>query len=61
MINFSMKLAEGLGTAGWVIGFLAGLGLFMILVGLLILLFMAAGDIVFGKEDKEEDHDDVDD
>ena len=37
MINFSMKLAEGLGTAGWVIGFMAGLGAFLIFAGILVL------------------------
>lgn len=55
-----MKLAEGLGTAGWVIGFVAGLGGFLVLVWILIMLFIHAGNILFN-ENEEEEHDDADD
>ena len=37
MIQFGAKLAAGLGTAGWVIGFMAGIGAFLIFAGILML------------------------
>ena len=40
MIGFAEKLAEGLGTAGWVIGFLAGIGAFLIFAGCLVLVLI---------------------
>ena len=40
MIQFGAKLAAGLGTAGWVIGFMAGIGAFLIFAGILMLLLI---------------------
>lgn len=61
MIGFGAKLAEGLGTAGWVIGFIAGLGAFLILAGILMLALIEVAK-AFDKDEKEEEkHDDADD
>ena len=60
MIGFGAKLAEGLGTAGWVIGFIAGLGAFLILAGILMLALIEVAR-AFDKDEKEDEkHDDVD-
>ena len=58
MIGFSAKLAAGLGTAGWVIGFIAGIGGFLVLTGILILLLIEVAKIFDGKGG--ENHDDAD-
>ena len=61
MIGFGAKLAEGLGTAGWVIGFMAGLGAFLLLAGILMLALIEVAR-AFDKDEKEEEkHDDADD
>jgi len=61
MIGFGAKLAEGLGTAGWVIGFIAGLGAFLILAGILMLALIEVAR-AFDKDEKEDEkHDDADD
>lgn len=60
MIGFGAKLAEGLGTAGWVIGFIAGLGAFLILAGILMLALIEVAR-AFDKDEKEDEkHDDAD-
>ena len=62
MIGFGAKLAEGLGTAGWVIGFMAGLGAFLILAGILMLVLIEVAKAFDGPnaKEKEEKHDDAD-
>lgn len=63
MIGFGAKLAEGLGTAGWVIGFIAGLGAFLILAGILTLALIEVAKAFDGPtndKEKEEKHDDAD-
>ena len=60
MIGFAEKLAVGLGTAGWVIGFLAGIGAFLIFAGCLVLVLIEVAK-AFDKDEKEDKHDDADD
>ena len=50
MTNFGMKVAEGLGVAGWIIGLLAGLGVFSLVIVAVIYAILA----VFDDEDKED-------
>lgn len=50
MTNFGMKVAEGLGVAGWIIGLLAGLGVFFLVIVAVIYAILA----VFDEEDKED-------
>ena len=59
MIGFAEKLAEGLGTAGWVIGFLAGIGAFLIFTGILVLVLIEVAKAFDSKEEGEK-HDDTD-
>lgn len=49
MIDFGQKLIDGLGAAGWVIGFMAGLGVFLLICGTIGYAMMC----VFGGEEEE--------
>ena len=60
---FTEQLLKGLGVAGWLIGFLAGMGVFLILVGIVVLAFQWLAQMLDNREDeKEAEHEhDVDD
>lgn len=53
-VSFAQNLLNGLGAAGWVIGLLAGLGLFMVFVGLLVLAALTVADWLDRRAGKEE-------
>ena len=50
--EFARQLVAGLGAAGWVIGLMAGLGGFLLIVG----IFGYAMMCVFGGEETEEEN-----
>lgn len=52
---FAEQVLRGLGTAGWLIGLLAGLGMFLIVVGILGLLVIHAAGIIWPAEDAEKE------
>ena len=54
---FAKSMLAGLGAAGWVIGFVAALGVFLIGAGILMLLCIEVGkaiDVMLGAKDKKE-------
>ena len=51
MIEFGQRVAEGLCAAGWALGFAAGLGVILLIVG----LFGYALMCVFDGEDEEQE------
>ena len=53
MIEFGLRVRDGLCAAGWVLGLIAGLGV----IGLVLGLFGYALMCVFGGEDKMEEED----
>ena len=53
---FGEQILRGLGMAGWCIGFLAGLGVFLIVVGVIGLLLIEAAKIIWPADaDKPEE------
>lgn len=52
MSGFCERVADGLSAAGWVIGLMAGLGAFLIVVG----IFGYAMLCVFGGEETEDEN-----
>ena len=53
---FAKSMLAGLGAAGWVIGFVAALGVFLIGAGILMLLCIEVGkaiDAMLGAKDKK--------
>ena len=56
MISFGEQLLNGIGAAGWAIGFLAALGAFLIFAGILVLGVIAIAGAFDGptKDDNEE-------
>lgn len=52
MTEFARQLVAGLGAAGWAIGLMAGLGGFLLIVG----IFGYAMMCVFGGEETEEEN-----
>ena len=52
MMEFGHRVAEGICSAGWALGFVAGLGVILLIVG----LFGYALMCVFGGEETEEEH-----
>ena len=52
MMEFGQRVAEGICSAGWALGFVAGLGVILLIVG----LFGYALMCVFGGEETEEEH-----
>lgn len=60
---FGEQVLKGLGAAGWCIGLLAGLGAFLIVVGIIGLLLIETAKIIWPEDEKEEEvleHDDTD-
>ena len=60
---FGEQILRGLGVAGWIIGLIAGLGVFLIVVGIIGLLLIEAAKIIWPADEKEEEvleHDDTD-
>ena len=60
---FGEQILNGLGVAGWIIGLIAGLGGFLIVVGIIGLLLIEAAKIIWPADEKEEEvleHDDTD-
>ena len=60
---FGEQILNGLGVAGWIIGLIAGLGGFLIVVGIIGLLLIEAAKIIWPANEKEEEvlgHDDTD-
>ena len=60
---FGEQVLQGLGAAGWIIGLIAGLGGFLIVVGIIGLLLIEAAKIIWPEDEKEEEvleHDDTD-
>lgn len=60
---FGEQILRGLGVAGWIIGLIAGLGGFLIVVGIIGLLLIEAAKIIWPADEKEEEvleHDDTD-
>ena len=56
-MNFGEMLARGMGVAGWLIGFVAVLGGFLIVVGIIGLLLIEAAKIIWPAEDTEKGKD----
>lgn len=54
---FSEQVLKGLGAAGWCIGLIAGLGGFLIVVGIIGLLLIEAAKIIWPADEKEEEED----
>ena len=55
---FGEQILRGLGVAGWCIGFLAGLGVFLLVVGIIGLLLIEAAKIIWPADaDKPEEGD----
>lgn len=57
MITISRQMLAGMGAAGWVIGFIALLGGFLILVGIVVLALIHVANALDGP--KEADHGDA--
>ena len=60
---FGEQILRGLGVAGWIIGLIAGLGGFLIVVGIIGLLLIETAKIIWPADKKEEEvlaHDDTD-
>lgn len=60
---FGEQILRGLGVAGWIIGLIAGLGAFLIVVGIIGLLLIEAAKIIWPEDEKEKEvleHDDTD-
>ena len=57
-MNFGEQVMAGLGVAGWMIGFLAGLGVFLIVVGLVVLTFQWLAQMLDDNEEREEETED---
>ena len=60
---FGEQVLKGLGAAGRCIGLLAGLGAFLIVVGIIGLLLIETAKIIWPEDEKEEEvleHDDTD-
>ena len=60
---FGEQVLRGLGVAGWIIGLIAGLGGFLIVVGIIGLLLIETAKIIWPADEKEEEvleHDDTD-
>ena len=60
---FGEQILRGLGVAGWIIGLIAGLGGFLIVVGIIGLLLIEAAKIIWPADEKGEEvleHDDTD-
>ena len=55
---FTEQLLKGLGVAGWLIGFLAGMGVFLIVVGLVVLTFQWLAQMLDDNEEREEETED---
>lgn len=55
--TFGDMLRQGVNTAGWVIGFIAALGLFLLVVGIIGLLAIHCGNIVYGTDTKKGEDD----
>jgi hypothetical protein len=52
---FGEQILRGLGAAGWCIGLLAGLGGFLIVVGIIGLLLIEAAKIIWPADEKEKE------
>lgn len=52
-VSFAQNLLNGMGAAGWVIGLLAALGLFLVFVGLLVLAALTVAEWLDKREEKE--------
>ena len=60
---FGEQILRGLSVAGWIIGLIAGLGGFLIVVGIIGLLLIEAAKIIWPADENEEEvleHDDTD-
>ena len=60
---FGEQILRGLGVAGWIIGLIAGLGGFLIVVGVIGVLLIEVAKIIWPADNKEEEvleHDDTD-
>ena len=61
MISFGEQLLNGIGAAGWAIGFLAALGAFLIFAGILVLAVIAIAGAFDGPATKDNDIEEVKD
>lgn len=61
MISFGEQLLNGMGAAGWAIGFLAALGAFLIFAGILVLGVIAIAGAFDGPTAKDNDIEEVKD
>jgi hypothetical protein len=52
---FGEQILRGLGAAGWLIGLIAGLGGFLIVVGIIGLLLIEAAKIIWPADEKEKE------
>ena len=52
---FGEQILRGLGAAGWIIGLIAGLGGFLIVVGIIGLLLIEAAKIIWPAEDAKKE------
>ena len=52
---FGEQILRGLGVAGWIIGRIAGLGGFLIVVGIIGLLLIEAAKIIWPADEKEKE------
>ena len=50
MTTFWTEMLRGMGAAGWAIGFIAALGIFLILAGVLVLGIIAIADALDRRE-----------
>ena len=59
MISFGEQLLNGIGAAGWAIGFLAALGAFLIFAGILVLGVIAIAGAFDGPTTNDNDIEEV--
>ena len=59
MISFGEQLLNGMGAAGWAIGFLAALGAFLIVAGILVLTVIWIANAIDGPTTKDNDNEEV--
>ena len=52
---FGEQILRGLGAAGWIIGLIAGLGGFLIVVGIIGLLLIEAAKIIWPTDSQKEE------
>ena len=57
---FGEQILKGLGAAGWMIGFVAGIGALLIVIGVFGLLLIEAAKFIWPDEMKQEENEQTD-